>query len=298
MSLAGVRARHAWLDSRMRIVGYDPISTDDTWKASRLLLGQAVHEVVKHLQLEPPEILEITDAGLLSIQTNQSKYKQQQQQRSSSSSSSNGQHQTSTTSQQNGGGSLVQRGRTSSDSPPEYSAVLLDMPDIPREFKELDSLSREELDELLEDELEFTSFVNRLPTYQAIQSIASDILEENVVVAKANLEKKDTIQTLYAEVMELKKELESKLTVFQSLEKEQDAICAPPDTNDVMRQLARGKKEAFQASERMAEEWVEQVTDVDTFVKEFVKERKIHHSRAAKMERIQLQNSSRPGKTL
>ena len=81
--------------------------------------------------------------------------------------------------------------------------------------------------------------------------------------------------------------MESKLKLFQTLEREQDALCAPPDTKDVLRQLARGKKESFQESERLAEEWVQDGTDVDKFTDEFVQKRLVHHLRAAKMERIQ-----------
>ena len=283
MTMAGVRARHPWLDSRMRITGYAPISTDEKWKASRMLLGQAVHEVVKHLQLEPPEILEITDAGLQAIQSNQNKKRGANGNSSSSRSSAH----------------LVQRGQaraSENDAPPEYSSVLLDMPEIPRQFSELDGLSREELDKLLEDDLEFTAFVNQLPTFKAIQSTANDILDESAVLAKANLEKEDEVKTLYKEVTELKEQMESKLKLFQTLEREQDALCAPPDTKDVLRQLTRGKKESFQESERLAEDWVGDGSDVDKFVNEFMEKRLIHHLRAAKIERIQMK--ARPTKTL
>ena len=275
MTMAGVRARHPWLDSRMRITGYPPISSDEKWKASHMLLGQAVHEVVKHLQLESPEVLEITDAGLQSIQQNSHKQR-------SGNGTSNGSTNSRSTSAH-----VVQRGAARADAPPEYSTVLLDMPDIPRQFAELDGLSREELDALLEDELEFTAFINQLPTFQSIQSTANDILDENAVMAKANLEKEDKVKSLYKDVTDLKNQMESKLKLFQTLEREQDALCAPPDTKDVLRQLARGKKESFQESERLAEEWVQDGTDVDKFTDEFVQKRLVHHLRAAKMERIQ-----------
>jgi Modifier of rudimentary (Mod(r)) protein len=77
MTLAGVNARHPWLDHRMRVIGYEPIQSYKVWVSSRILLGTAVHEVVKHLQINPPEIIEITDSGLRSIQ--QPKTVQQQQ---------------------------------------------------------------------------------------------------------------------------------------------------------------------------------------------------------------------------
>ena len=256
-----------------------------------MLLGQAVHEVVKHLQLESPEILEITDAGLRAIQSNHhqssTRHNQHSNSRNSTSSSRSSAH-------------VVPRGSARSgeidDAPPEYSSVLLDMPDIPRQFAELDGLSRESLDQLLEDDLEFSAFVNQLPTYQSILSIATDILDENSVLAQANLEKEDKIKTLYGEVTDLKEQMEARLKLFQKLELEQDALCAPPDTKDVLRQLAKGKKESFQESERLAEDWVDDGSDVDNFVKDFMEKRLVHHLRAAKIEC--LQRKTAPTKTL
>ena len=270
MSMAGIRARHPWLDSRMRIVGYSDIRSDDVWRNSRKTLGQAVHDVVKHLQLNPPEVLEIVDPGLLAIQT-KNNYKQQQQQNKNT----------------YGSGRAGSNSNDDDDAPPDYSTVL-NMPDIPSQFDELDQLSREDLEELLEDELEFLAFVNKLPVFQKIQSTADDILEENVTMAKANLEKEEQINTLHKEVTDLKSQLEAKINKFQQLERKQDSICAPPDVKDALRQLNRAKKEAFEESEQLADEWVEEGDDVGKFVKNFMEKRKVHHLRAAKMERLQI----------
>ena len=276
MTMAGVRARHPWLDSQMRITGYPAIRDDSTWRDSRLLLGQAVHEVVKHLQLEPPEVLEITDAGLQSIQTNK---------RNGSTS------RPSTASAQIVDRAPVRSNSQHDDAPPEYSSVLFDMPTIPQQIDELDALSREELDKLLEDELEFAAFVNKLPIFKEIQSTAQDVLDENAKKAEAHLEKMAEVKTKHKLLTELKEELASKVEKFKKLEQKQNALCAPPDKRDVLRQLARGKKEAFQESEQLAEEWVEEGDNVDAFVRDFIEKRKVHHIRAAKMERLQQSNT-------
>lgn len=278
MTMAGVKAKHPWLDSRMRVTGYSAIASDDAWRNSRLLLGQAVHEVVKHLQLEPPQVLEITDSGLESIQSNR------RQNGSSTTSSA-----TATTNRSSAKYNRSNSSRSTDHSPPpEYSSVLhLDMPTIPQKIPELDNLSREELDKLLEDELEFTTFVNKFPIFKKIQSTANDILDQNVKKAEANLEHMEKVKVGHKKCNQLKCDLESKLEHFKSLEQKQDALCAPPDTRDILRQLARGKKEAFQESEQMAEEWVDDGGDVDKFMREFVAKRTVHHLRAAKMELLQ-----------
>ena len=54
-----------------------------------------------------------------------------------------------------------------------------------------------------------------------------------------------------------------------------------------MKKLKRANKEAFEASEDYANEWVEDGEDsVKDFVTRFMKLRKVHHMRAAKMEII------------
>jgi ESCRT-I complex subunit VPS37 len=282
MTMAGVRARHPWLDAKMRVIGYPAILSDDKWKASNMLLGTAVHEVVKHLQLEPPEVLEITDAGLQSIQSGR---------RNGSNKASTTTTASTTTINSVGRSSRSKSSDRNDDAPPEYSSVLLNMPEVPRQILELDALSREDLDQLAEDELEFAAFINKLPIFQQIQSTANDVLDENAKKAKANLEKEDRIKALFKEVTELKSTLETKLDNFQSLERKQDALCAPPDKKDILRQLATGKKEAFLESEQLAESWVEDGANVDAFVASFIEKRRIHHIRAAKMERLQSPNT-------
>ena len=56
MTLHGVRASHNWLDIRMKVIGYTPISTDQRWISSNLKLGDAVYAVIHHFQLTPREL--------------------------------------------------------------------------------------------------------------------------------------------------------------------------------------------------------------------------------------------------
>merc|ERR1719223_1528471 len=70
MTLVGVSARHAWIDSRMKVKadGFPLLTSDDVWNSSGMTLGEAVNAVVREFQLRPPQILKITDEGLQKIQ--------------------------------------------------------------------------------------------------------------------------------------------------------------------------------------------------------------------------------------
>jgi hypothetical protein len=293
MTLAGVRARHSWLDVQMRVTGYSVIHSQDTWHQSFLLLGPAVHQVVTHLQLNPPEILEITDVGLRSIQP-----KSQSQSHPAADSG----HASSTPA----GSPFPKRPphyagatnhSTAMDAPPDYESLLevkdIDMPEIPREFEQLEPLTREELEELLQgDELDFHSFCNKLPISHTIQSIASSVVDENATMARANLDRQEELNQLHTKVTGLQKQLEKKVKTFQELERKQNALIAPPETRDILRQLAKAKKQAFDESEQMAEDWLEEGGDVKDFLDGFLEKRVVHHVRAAKMELLQYNNDT------
>lgn len=285
MTLAGVRVRHPWIDlERMRVTGYDPIQSESNWKNSGLLLGAAVHDVVKHLQLNPPEIMEITDQGLKSIQPPN---------RRSKSPKSHSHPATS-----NGSNSRSPH-RNHGDAPPSYDmfanrtpAPDVPMPTIPASFPLVESMEREELDEKLETEAAFLAFVKILPVFDEIQTISTSKLTENLKIAEENLSKESQLKGLQQEVAQLQQQLQAKVTAFQELESKQNALCAPPDLPQTLKRLNRAKKEAFEKSEKCAEEWVEDgVKSVDDFVKQFVEMRKVHHIRGAKIEI--LQNSKR-----
>jgi ESCRT-I complex subunit VPS37 len=282
MSLAGVRVQHNWVDARtMRVIGYDPIQSESQWRASKLLLSEAVHAVVKQFQLYPPHVLEITDRGLQAIQPNNKRastttmashhgtkeappdysiFQQQQQQQQTTSSSSS--------------------------SYPEEPIPNVTMPEVPREFPEISAMSRDDLEELLTDEIEFLTLAHQLPIYEEIQQIGTgSVIEDNATMAKKNLEQEQVLQALRKEVATLQTELTQKVQHFETLEAKQNQLCAPPNKRDVLRKLNKAKKESFESSEALAEEWVENGDmPVDEFVKTFVAARRIHHERAAKIE--------------
>jgi len=291
MSLAGVKVRHPWVEERtMRISGYEPIQTEASWKASGLSLGQVVHEVVKHLQLNPPEILEITDPGLQAIQPANSPF------RMGSTSTA-----TSSMSRENGvappsyaaANNNNNNNKKQQSLPPQLPAAPdVPLPQIvPRDCLEvLEGKSPEELEPLLTNDLEFLSLVHMLPVSQEIRRIAISKADETRAMAEDNLDGEQILKSLHSEVQQLQTILKDKLKVFQSLETQQNALCAPPDVHQTLVKLKEAKKQAFDESEAFAEAWVDDgATHVDQFVKEFIAQRKIHHERAAKMEILERQ---------
>ena len=288
MTLAGCSATHPWLDHRMNVVGYRPIQSDQQWKDSRMLLGVAVQEVVQHFQVQPPTIQQIFDSNLRSIQPNN----------------------TGSTTPPPAKRSHHQSTSSVNDAPPDYETLLqttqsppvtpepppapkVDVPAVPAEFSKLESMEREELEKLLKDHIALVAFCNELPYIKELNEKRVSVVEENAKKAQINVEKKEELHDLHSEVKELQKKLKSKVKEFEQLEEKQNSMCAVPDTRVVLKELHRAKKEAFEESEQLAEEWLDDgATDVKDFCRRFIEARKVHHVRAGKMEILQRQDGS------
>jgi hypothetical protein len=297
MTLAGVRCKHPWVEpQRMRVTGYDPIQSEHAWNECGLLLGNAVHDVVKYFQLNPPQILEFTDRGLESVQS-----KTKQQSRNSSHHSRSRSPHTKGM-QQNGAQTPPRYAQQQQQAPPSYDAFAkhtntpprpkplpeVPLPAIPQSFPTVDTMDRDELESKLEQEVSFQAYVQALPLYEELQTIRNTKSEEVKKLAEENLTKESQLQELHQSVAAKQKGLHQKITAFEALEKEQNDLCQPPDKKITMKKLKEAKKEAFEKSEEYAEEWIEDgAASVDNFVKEFVQLRKVHHLRGAKMEILQ-----------
>lgn len=291
MTLAGVRCKHPWVEpQRMRVTGYDPIQSEQAWNECGLLLGNAVHDVVKYFQLNPPQILEFTDRGLESVQS-RTKRTSHRSQSPHENGVQNGSHTPPRYAQQQ-----QQQAPPSYDvfakqtnTPPRPTHVPdVPLPAIPHTFPTVDTMERDELDSKLEQEVSFQAYVQALPLYEELQTIRNTKSEETKKLAEENLSKESQLQELHRTVAAKQKELHEKITTFQVLEKQQNDLCQPPDKKITLKKLKEAKKEALQKSDEYAEEWIEDgATAVDDFVKQFVELRKVHHLRGAKMEILQ-----------
>ena len=282
MTLVGVNAQHSWLDSHMRITGYQPISSEAEWASCNLRLGSAVNAVVQHLQLNPPSVVEITDESLQRIQASiaqpQPQFQPEQQQ------TQHAQH--------------PDVSGASSEPPPDYSTVLhaeedsiemsmMPIPTVPAVFPELESMSKEDMQGLLNDEDKFRKFVEQMSAVTTLIDLQTSIQKGNVETAEANLKQEEELTMLHAEVAALQSDLREKMETFRTLEAKQNELCAPPDRRDVIRKLTAAKKEAYGESEELASLWVDGGDgDVDQFIEKFMERRIVHHTRGAKLERL------------
>ena len=277
MTLVGVRATHPWLDHVMRISGYPQINSPENWAKSNLKLGAAVNAVVRHLQLEPPKVIQITDISLQRLQDSL----QQNQPKPNNSVVSSTHSQASTSMQPE-----------SASPPPDYDAISfhIPIPPVPTSFPELENLTSAELHNLHDNEEAFDSLAQSMSSVATLKDLMQSIFKGNVETAHSHLDQnREQLETLHAEVSALHSELQGKVLNFQNLEKQ----LPKSDTDDnvkLIRKLTTAKKEALNESEKIASRWVndnEAEHSLDDFVEEFIHKRSVHHLRAAKVERLQ-----------
>ena len=259
-----------------------------------MLLGVAVQEIVQHFQVNPPSVQKITDPGLRNIQPTTNTSTNSTPPRAAASRSAPGRSQPPPPPPDDAPPDYetLLQSQTATTPPPQHPPPPVDMPSVPAEFSKLQSMEREELEHLLKDHVALVAFCNDLPFVKELNEKRMSVLEENITKAEENMEKQEELETLHSEVKELQKRLKSRVAKFQELEKKQDSLCAVPDTRSVLKELHRAKKEAFDESEQLAEEWLDEgAEDVKGFCRRFIEARKVHHVRAGKMEILQEQDS-------
>ncbi|KAL7505653.1 hypothetical protein ACHAWX_000623 [Stephanocyclus meneghinianus] len=293
-TLHGVRASHNWLDIRMRVIGYPPISSDQLWNSSNLKLGDAVYAVIQHFQLNPPSILEITDLNLRRLQESLAGQLNPRRVHNNSAppaSQRSDAESIATPNARNNERLAVSvepnhlRPTPTEKNEDEVSALI---PAVPDTFDKIDTMTMSELRQLLDDDSAMDTFVQQTPEVSTLKELKQSIEQSNVTTAKSNVIHKETIEILLAEVESLRQDLQSKLQRYKQLDESARGMTRPPNVRETIHDLNHAKRDALRDSERVAEEWVESGGDVGDFVEKFIETRTLYHTRAAKAERLSM----------
>lgn len=253
-------------------------------------LGDAVDAVIRHLQLTPPSIMEITDTNLKRLQetisgpsnrpTRPANNFPPPPRQNVSSHIDN-----SRPANRPGKNEIVEQKVNYEVEDCEVNALI---PPIPPSFLEIDSMSLSELNLVTDDKAVLENFVENTSGVKTLKELKQSIEMSNVDAAKANLVHEGEMEGLCVEVESLKQNLNSKMQQYRKLDAERVAITHPPDLQDVIGELNKAKKEAYRESEALADEWVDSGGDnVNNFVKKFMEMRLLYHTRAAKVESLE-----------
>lgn len=290
MTLHGVIASHNWLDIRMRVIGYAPILSDQSWRSSKLKLGDAVYAVIHHFQLHPPSISQVVDENLSRLQqtlsgTSNNNNATNRSNPPNTTSSSNNTHNKSNG--VNVQAQVIDKKEAACKVDEEELSSLI--PRVPSNFPEIEELSLSELNDLVNNKAALDKFINKISVVDALKELKESIEMSNVDTATANLALEEKVESICMEVETLKQDLKSNLEKYRELDARRAAMTRPPEIHEAVRELTSAKKKALNESDEFADDWVESGgSDVSAFVKKFMDTRVLHHTRAAKAERLKM----------
>ncbi|KAL7443947.1 hypothetical protein ACHAXM_010957 [Skeletonema potamos] len=293
MSLHGVIASHSWLDIRMRVIGYAPISSDQSWGLSKLKLGDAVYAVIHHFQLQPPSISQFVDENLARLQQtlsgstnkNDNATKSRPNHAATSSSNSALNNNGADHNHNNAQAQVIDENEAACNVDEEELSSLI--PRVPSNFPEIDEMSLSELNDLVNNKAALDTFIDKISEVNTLKELKESIEMSNVDTATANLALEEKVESICSEVETLKQDLKSNMEKYRELDAQRVAMICPPEIHEVRQELTAAKKKAYNESEEFADDWVESGgSDVSEFVKKFMDTRVLYHTRAAKAERL------------
>ena len=284
--------------------------------SSGILLAQAVNDVVKQLQLNPPSQLIIVDAGLKTLQDSiRGNGHAQSNGAGMANQQANGNQPPSYGSQFRQ--SALQQHQQSlrhmqQDQPPEYelpphfrsiikltdqeirqqTATLqnLELPNPPSTIQSHLDLDRSKMTLMIDDPVaHLVPTLLTLPVVQEISALQHTMVESNSNIAQHNLDKQPELEEIHSEVKELQGSLKEKMEEVNDLQRKMMELCKPMESKKILHKLKKAKKEALEESEELAMEWLEGDTgaNVNDFLDRFLEIRTVLHVRAAKMERLE-----------
>ncbi|ESK95763.1 williams-beuren syndrome critical region [Moniliophthora roreri MCA 2997] len=160
------------------------------------------------------------------------------------------------------------------------------------DFPELAHLSRQDLEDLLNDHTYFQAIFHSLPRVKAMYEAQADLGMANETIAKNNLSTQDSLYALRAETQAAFDEAKALEARWKDLEKEQRDIYQRFTPQFLLMRLRHSTTAQDDASEALASAFIHQQPsepgsgtstpagkDIDEFIKEFKELRKVYHKR-------------------
>ncbi|KAG0147823.1 hypothetical protein CROQUDRAFT_90957 [Cronartium quercuum f. sp. fusiforme G11] len=176
-----------------------------------------------------------------------------------------------------------QSGRPSSRHPSVYQSI---NDPLSRDFPEIAEMSKEDLQDLLQDEDYFRAVFIGLPQVKELMENQQELIAANEAIAHKNLSLKDRLEQVREETAKAFNHTHSLITTFGELSKEQAELYQPFGEQAIRSRLLTALHESDRLTESLASEFAEEGSmEEDLFVKQYRESRTIFHRRALIAER-------------
>lgn len=197
---------------------------------------------------------------------------------------------------------------TSITPPPPYTHIpkQFGFPPVPTSFPELENKTTAELEELLKNEKEFSSFFEQLDSVKSLRKEVQRFHQLNAESAKRNLELEEKIKAAKKELEEKIDFLNQRTILLDSLLSRQRQFLNMYSTKELLARLGTEAARADLQSEQIANDFLERVASVrdnnsnndedgaasaqicKEFIKNFMKERSLYYLRSAQKENLEI----------
>ncbi|PXF47817.1 Vacuolar protein sorting-associated protein 37A [Gracilariopsis chorda] len=200
-------------------------------------------------------------------------------------------HRSSPSSTTNSGLDASQSGPYSGPRAPEVDASADGLPDPPKSFPELESMSLRDLRLLHEERARFDDFVSKHQYQQQLDSIVSkvranvDALEREHVTITARMDEAvddEALEKLRRDVAELEKEV-------QALHKQKEEWLGQNSPERLMERLRTAMRESESTSEALEKNMLSSSMHFDEFLSQYIACRQKYHERSLKLEQLQME---------
>lgn len=154
-----------------------------------------------------------------------------------------------------------------------------------QEFPELSHLSRNDLEDILNDQAYFQGIFYSLSSVKQLYQSQSELGTANEAIARSNLSLRDRLYQLRSETKEAFDEAKALEAQWKELDREQRELYQRFTPQFLLLRLRHATTDQDNASEALASSFVQSsatsrdALDVDEFVRQFRELRKVYHKR-------------------
>lgn len=162
-------------------------------------------------------------------------------------------------------------------------------PDYPMALSKIQVMSKEELDELLNDDEKFDDYIRSLQQIKQLYSEKEELMTSNKSLAEYNISQEPDIRSKRQQLAEKHREAIEMVEQLKRTRQDLEAKSGNYKPDELYSLLQISSTEVEQDSDKIADEFLEgdaSESNVDAFLEKFLEKRRLYHMRNVKLNKI------------
>jgi len=162
-------------------------------------------------------------------------------------------------------------------------------PDYPLALSKIQVMSKQELDDLLNDDEKFDDYIRSLQQIMQLYSEKEELMTSNKSLAEYNLSQEPDVRSKRETLAEKHREAIAMVETLKKTRAELESKSGSYKPDELYSLLQVSSTEVEQESEKLADEFLEgdgSGSNVDAFLDKFMEKRRLYHMRHAKVTQL------------